>query len=162
MILKAFTRIMSDKDSTRTPFWKNVARGDEDECWEWKGDVDIFSGFGISTKLVSGSEVVRMAHRIAYILTYGPVPTNHVIRHTCRNQTCCNPAHLIAMRKHPEEEDENLVTLYFYSSRRAPHLSEFEKRRIVTLRAEGFKIRELAQQFGVSSSTISRTIRGLS
>lgn len=158
-MLKALLSIMSDKEN-RVPFWKNVESGRKDDCWDWKGDIDILTGFGVSTKLVSGDEVVRRSHRIAYILTFGPVPLGHVIRHTCRNQLCCNPAHLMRMRTHPEKEDEHLVTAYYYNSRRGSKLSEFERRRIVTLRAEGEKIKDIASRFKVSASTISRIVKG--
>lgn len=150
---------MSNKDK-RVPFWRNVEKGEDYECWLWQGEVDIVSGFGISRKHVSNTEIVRQAHRLAYILSFGAVPENHVIRHTCRNRLCCNPKHLIAMRKHPEEEDEHIVTHYFYDSVRAPRLSDFEKRRIRSLREEGHTLRSIAEHFKVSISTVSRAIRG--
>ena len=159
-MLRALFSIMSDVNSGRTPFWKNVEVKDKSKCWDWKGDIDILTGFGISSKMVHGSEVVRKAHRIAYILRYGTVPSNHVVRHTCRNQICCNPDHLIHMRQHPEDEDEHLVTAYYYSSRRAPKLSDFEKRRIAELRDNGITIKEIARRFKVSGSTVSRTLKG--
>ena len=158
-MLRALFSIMSDGNSGRTPFWKNVEVNDRSKCWDWKGDIDILTGFGISSKMVHGSEVVRKAHRIAYILRYGTVPSNHVVRHTCRNQICCNPDHLIHMRQHPEDEDEHLVTAYYYSSRRAAKLSDFERRRILSLREYGVTIKEIARRFKVSSSTVSRTLK---
>jgi AraC-like DNA-binding protein len=158
-MLKALIDIMSDKVK-RTPFWKNVVIGKDDDCWNWVGDIEILTGFGVSTKLVSGSEVVRKAHRIAYILTFGTVPAGHVIRHKCRNQICCNPAHLIRMRTHPDEEDEYLVSAYYYNSKRASKLSDFEKRRIVTLKGEGFRVKDIASHFKVSTSTVSRVLKG--
>jgi hypothetical protein len=157
-MLRTLLSIMSDKEK-RVPFWKNVSVGQDEDCWNWKGEIEVLTGFGVSTKLVSGADIVRRAHRIAYILTFGPVPSDHVVRHTCRNQLCCNPSHLIRMRTHPEEEDEYLVTAYYYNSRRESKLSEFEKRRIVTLRAEGEKIKDIASRFKVSASTISRTVK---
>lgn len=159
-MLEAFLRIMSDDRPSRTPFWKKVDVQDESSCWEWTGDVDILTGFGVSAKMVHGSEVVRKAHRIAYILKYGSVPAGHVVRHTCRNQLCCNPAHLVHMRKHPEEEDEHLVTAYYYSSTRSGRLSEFEKRRIQSLRDDGVTIKDISSRFKVSPSTVSRVLKG--
>lgn len=159
-MLRALFSIMSEKNSVRTPFWKNIDVQGESECWEWRGDIDILTGFGVSSRMVHGSEVVRKAHRIAYILRYGTVPSNHVVRHTCRNQLCCNPDHLMHMREHPEEEDEHLVTAYYYSSKRASKLSDFERRRILSLREYGVTIKEIALRFKVSSSTVSRTLKG--
>lgn len=159
-MLRALSRIMSKDKTPRLKFWKSVDVSGAKDCWEWLGDVDIVSGFGISPNIVSGSEVVRKPHRLAYILTYGSVPASHVIRHTCRNRLCCNPKHLMPMRMHPEEEDEHLVTAYYYSSKRNPKLSEFEKRKIVMLRTDGVTISSIAERFKVSRSTVSRVLKG--
>jgi len=159
-MLRALSGIMAKDKTPRLNFWKSVDRSAPSDCWEWSGDVDIVSGFGVSPNIVSGSEVVRRAHRLAYILTYGGVPANHVIRHTCRNRLCCNPKHLIPMRMHPEDEDEHFVTAYYYSSKRAPRLSEFEKRKIVMLRSDGVSITSIAERFKVSRSTVSRVLKG--
>jgi len=159
MIGRLIKTAMSRKDKP-VLFWKNVQKGEDYECWLWKGEVDILSGFGISRSLVSGGDVVRQAHRIAYILSFGTVPDHHTVRHKCRNRLCCNPGHLIAMRKHPEEEDEYIVTHYYYDSVRTPRLSDFEKRRIKDLREEGQTLRSIANHFKVSVSTVSRAIRG--
>jgi hypothetical protein len=159
-MLRALFSIMSENNSGRIPFWKNVDVQDKSECWGWKGDIDILTGFGVSSRMVHGSEVVRKAHRIAYILRYGTVPSSHVIRHTCRNQLCCNPDHLMPMREHPQEEDEHLVTAYYYSSRRSGRLSDFERRRILSLREYGVTIKEIARRFQVSPSTVSRVLKG--
>ena len=72
---------------------------------------------------------------------------------------CCNPSHLIAMRAHPDEDGEYIVTHHYYDSERAPTLSEFEKRRIRSLRNDGMTIRQIAFNFKVSRSTISRILK---
>ena len=35
-----------------------------------------------------------LAHRQAYTLTSGDIPSNMVVCHTCDNELCCNPHHL--------------------------------------------------------------------
>lgn len=34
------------------------------------------------------------AHKLMYVLTYGPVPDDRVVMHSCDNPPCINPAHL--------------------------------------------------------------------
>jgi hypothetical protein len=38
------------------------------------------------------------AHRVAYVLRYGPIPSNRGIRHTCPNPSCVNPDHWVLVR----------------------------------------------------------------
>ena len=159
-MFKELVKAVMDTKPRKSPFWRSVDIGQKHECWEWKGDIDILTGFGVSRKVVAGNEVARDAHRLAFILSYGAVPAHHIIRHRCRNKLCCNPAHLIPMRRHPEEEDEHLVTFYYYESKRSLRLSRFERDRIKMLREDGFTLRRMAEHFKVSVSTISRSLRG--
>ena len=66
-------------------FWRYVDRGDEDECWLWTAGAKTPEGYGILT--------VR-AHRLAYQLLVGAIPSGLTIHHQCRHPACVNPDHL--------------------------------------------------------------------
>ena len=68
-------------------FWSRLDRSSD--CWEWQG---VRSSFGYGELRIHGHH--EHAHRLAYILTYGPIPTGLVVCHHCDNPPCCNPAHL--------------------------------------------------------------------
>lgn len=72
-----------------TRLWLNVRRGKADECWPWIGALE--DGYG---RLRIGDGRRMPAHRFAWTLANGNVPTGMVIDHLCRNRACCNPAHL--------------------------------------------------------------------
>jgi hypothetical protein len=86
---------INNRSTPDKKFWPRVKRGSIDECWPWQGCSDG-SGYGV---LTVNKRQIR-AHRYAYELTSGPIPESEeyhgtVVRHTCDNRICCNPAHLV-------------------------------------------------------------------
>ncbi len=79
------------KESIEDRFWRQVAKGDTVECWEWQGASRDRRGYG-GFYLSAGK--MERAHRVAYRLGVGEIPTALVVRHKCDNPTCCNPGHL--------------------------------------------------------------------
>jgi hypothetical protein len=74
---------------TAARFWSKVDRsGGADACWPWLGG---HAHYGHGRFWLHGRRV--HAHRVAYILTRGPIPDGLDILHTCDNPPCCNPAH---------------------------------------------------------------------
>jgi hypothetical protein len=69
-------------------FWSHVKQGTPDECWPWTASMK--SGYGQVRK---GTKTL-WAHRVAYELTYGPLPKGLCTLHRCDNRPCCNPLHL--------------------------------------------------------------------
>jgi len=74
----------------RTNFWECLVQGDADACWPWARSHVGGTGYG---QFKIGGSTLR-AHRLAYMLTYGPLQPNIVVMHTCDNPACCNPGHL--------------------------------------------------------------------
>jgi hypothetical protein len=86
-------------------FWSKVDRRGPDDCWPWKGYVDVKgNGYG---QFWDGMHLVK-SHRFAYILTNGFIAPGLVADHTCHNdadctdvpcqhRACCNPGHLEAV-----------------------------------------------------------------
>ena len=68
-------------------FWEcvSIAPG----CWVWNGRLN-HAGYGV---LPSGDRPV-LAHRFAYQLLRGDVPSGMELDHHCRNRKCVNPDHL--------------------------------------------------------------------
>lgn len=71
-------------------FWAKVERWGNDECWLWRGALNS-KGYGCLG--IGGKR--WLAHRIAYALSKGE-PGRLIIRHSCDNPRCCNPAHLLS------------------------------------------------------------------
>jgi hypothetical protein len=70
-----------------------------DTCWLWTGKIDTRGqGYGVFTYKVGGKPKTVGAHRFAYELWVGPIPSglsiDHVYDRGCRFTHCVNPAHL--------------------------------------------------------------------
>lgn len=77
---------MTDRELSRWLAKVEVAGGG---CWQWTGAISSV-GYG---RFRIGPDN-RYAHRIGYEHFVGPIPTNLVIDHLCRNRACVNPEHL--------------------------------------------------------------------
>lgn len=90
---------MADRESTKATFverfWSRVARADGDLCWLWTA-ARFSSGYGrVALPRANGSpQTLEGAHRMAWILTNGPIPANLWVLHRCDNPPCCRPEHL--------------------------------------------------------------------
>lgn len=76
-------------------FWPKVDRSaGPNGCWPWMASrVKGYGHFGVGSRTDQTNKLV-IAHRLAWILTHGPVPDGICVCHTCDNPPCCNPAHL--------------------------------------------------------------------
>jgi len=141
---------LTEADKVR--FWEKVARRGPDECWEWtegrgKGGYGIFHD----------CYVAYYAHRIAFVVTYGD--TELRVLHDCNHPWCCNPAHLYA-----GTQRQNIQQCHA-EGRAADHrgekhgyskLTEDDVREIRRLYAGGRFHREIAEEYGIALSHVSR------
>lgn len=108
------TDIISDR------FWRKVERRGSDECWAWTGG-QTGNGYG-TFKMPKMRYVTVSAHRLAHFLHNGAWPADGlVVRHSCDNPLCCNPAHLDA-----GTQGQNIQDQYDRNRRGAEFRSEKE------------------------------------
>lgn len=101
-------------------FWDRVDIQGSDDCWEWKKSK--VRGYG-SVRL-KGLPV--RAHRAAYLLTYGNIPTDKQVLHHCDNPACCNPKHLYI-----GTQQDNMNDMYRRKRGHWPKREKQPKKRII-------------------------------
>lgn len=91
-------KCMFNKPFDQEKFWSKFdksgpipdGRPELGRCWVWQGLISK-SGYGVSCQKGAGS---RQAHRRAYVLAKGDIPSGLDLDHLCRNRACGNPGHL--------------------------------------------------------------------
>lgn len=141
-------------------FWAKVRRGGDDECWLWTASV---SGTGFKygqftlPRSGDGRQPHVKAHRLAWILTHGPIPDGFKVCHRCDVPLCVNPTHLFL-----GTQAENLADCRRKGRmprERNAKLSISDRAAIRTALVGGARQIDVARRYGVSRALISRMAR---
>lgn len=137
--------------------WSKVDKsGGDSACWVWTGCLHT-RGYG----KIGIDHATVLTHRLAYELTYGPIPEGLEVLHECDNPPCCNPAHLFVGTQAKNMSD---MVLRGRSSSKEKHgNAKLTEAKVASIRAQyipgKIRMRDLAVQFGVSVMTISMVVR---
>lgn len=150
-------RIVYVMPSLNERFWSKVRRTDANSCWNWTAGLSK-DGYG---KLSIGRENTgARAHRVAWAITFGPIPTGLHVLHRCDNPKCCNPRHLFLGTNDDNVRDRNLKGRHrtcgprgaSFNARRK--LTEANVRAIRARLEAGDEPKAIAPEFGVTQQNI--------
>ena len=138
-------------------FWQKVSRGSADSCWPWQASRTAF-GHGKFYLRVGSRRQYTVAHRVMWMLAFGPIPMGMETCHRCDNPWCVNPRHLFLgtqqdnlrdMREKGREITDGNATL-----------TRHQVHEIRVLLAAGLTHTAIAKQFQVARSTVTRISLG--
>lgn len=143
-------------------FWEKVSKRGPDECWEWQASRNA-NGYGQFAlgKRDSGSDVCAIASRVAWELSFGPIPPGVDVCHKCDNPPCCNPGHLFLGTQTDNTADmvnKGRMNKSNQTKGEAVHTARLSPDQVIEirrLRDAGVSQRRVAKQFGVGQAAIS-------
>jgi hypothetical protein len=153
---RRFIRGHQYKDFNNTPekLWDRV-KEDDSGCWLWTGAC-FDNGYG-AMKVANKQ---WRTHRLAWELTYGPLPAGIRVLHKCDVRRCCNPEHLFLGTDADNQADMTRKGRGRIGERSGTtRLTNDDVRRIRKLRAKGYERRKLAKEYGLDESTIYNIVK---
>lgn len=147
---------------TEARFWAKVSKTtDTNQCWIWTASKDS-GGYG---RLCAGNKLLG-AHRIAWELANGPIPEGLYVLHNCPtgdNPSCVNANHLwlgTQIENISDRVKKGRTCKHSGESNGRAKLSEEDVKAIRNHFASGKRLKEIADLFGISTSTAHFAIIG--
>ena len=155
------TRCYADARAGSTlTFWFRVAMP-TDGCWEWQGGRQ-HQGYG----QFRIRERTQAAHRVAWEMSYGPIPKGMVVCHKCDNPPCCRPDHLFLGTTRDNQRDKwakGRGSAYRGVTNASAKLTADEVRKLRSLAASGrYSLTALARMFGITRNAVTKAVRRIS
>ena len=138
-------------------FWSHVEKSDT--CWLWRKSRDRqgYGQFGVITSRY------KLAHRVAWELTYGPIPKGSKVLHRCDNPPCVRPDHLF-LGSQADNVHDMIAKGRQHDLKGEEHplarLTEDDVHAIRAMHANGARTTELATRFHVQRGAISKIVHG--
>jgi hypothetical protein len=140
-------------------FAKYVRKGDG--CWEWTGAKPN----GRYGTLHLGGPVRRtgLAHRISWMIHFGPIPDGLCVLHRCDNPGCVRPDHLFLGTKGDNNRDAVAKNRHRSVARERPELmlrgerhpaARLTERDVIAIRLSSCGPHELATTYAVTYQNI--------
>lgn len=163
--VEVFSAKFDPTDFSDERVWRHVRIGKPSECWEWTRARHLAGKWHYGRVGFAGREY--RAHLLAWESTHGTtVPPGMVVRHTCDNPPCCNPAHLVLGT--PAENTRDMIERGRAVRTQSPgerngsaKLTVADVVQIRSDRLAGLSLSRLAAKYGISKGHASRVVNNI-
>lgn len=145
------------ENSLEALFWSKVSKKTPEECWQWQGTLANHGAAGKDYGLFTKHPFEQLAHRIAWIFTFGPIPAGMVVMHGCDYPRCVNPRHLRLGTSADNVRDRHLKGRT-WSILTVAQVLEARSRYVKWCRKNGAAA--IARDFGVGVTTMHDALKG--
>lgn len=134
--------------------WDYIDRsGGPDACWPWIGKATEKGRYPRFSKGLS----ITLASHLIFEEVHGPIPEGHIVRHSCDNPPCCNPAHLLSGTYFDNVQDRIIRgrSRHLKGDEHYAHiLTEADIPEVFIMKARGMTPLEISLEKGVQRATI--------
>lgn len=126
----------------------------ETKCVEWPRKLNRPNGYGV---VGIHRNKQRLAHRVSYEITIGPIPSGKKVCHSCDNPKCINPYHFFIGTQKQNLEDMAKKGRARKAIGENVGASIYKIREVLCMREQfnaGVKVGALQKQFGGSYQSI--------
>lgn len=154
------------KRKTFDDVWKLIAKGGEDECWEWQGCKNS-TGYGSITI----SQKIYSAHRISFALSNPGLigmtapkdkKLKQFVLHKCDNRLCCNPSHMFLGNYDDNNKDaksKGRSCAPKGAAHKLAKLTQEQANQIRQIYKPGMTFVELGKMFNIHANNIARVVK---
>lgn len=114
-----------------------------DTCWIW---IKAKNPKGYGKVGVNGKN--RLAHRVSYSQTFGPIPDKMLVLHKCDNPSCVNPDHLFI------GNNQDNMTDMSKKGRSNSKLTSKQVQEIRNHRQNGLSLSSIANKFSITLENV--------
>lgn len=142
--------------------WRHIDKRADAECWPWVAGKTA-SGYGVMRADIGDGPRQYGAHALVVYLRDGVMTkrgSGRVVRHTCDNPICCNPAHLLlgTVAENARDMVQRRRNHKNHARGEALPFSQLTEQQIASIRREYVPFRngyrKLARQYGVGKTTV--------
>jgi hypothetical protein len=147
--------------SDQRRFWAKVERKEAGQCWLWMAST-WNSGYGqFRVALPCGRQKTYGAHRFAWEVSHGSVPSGLHVLHRCDEPRCCNAAHLFLGTHVDNMRDAASKRRLSVPRPSRQKLTDAQCEDMVALRRGGMTLQAIGDRYGVTKTQVSLVVRGL-